>query len=854
MLRSLDALAVRQLRSQPLRAVLTAFGVVLGVAIVFSVLLLVGTIRHTMDDVFDSALGKTDVVVSPKAGLLPDRAVADARATPGVRDAGGMVGAIVTRLDERNRPITDNNGQIMVAGYDPERFPPYDFRMVEGRGIATGRELIVERNWAKDTGTDIGERVSVATPTGPAHLPVVGIFRFSSGLSLGGIGLAAMPLQAARNLMDQPHGWIQVSVSAEDRDAAAGLITKLRDRMPDGAKVQTPAAVADDFKSQLDAMNIVLFFFSGVALFVGAFLILNSFNMTILQRMRELGMLRTLGASRRRIVRIVLDEALVLAAAGTIVGLAVGIGLAAVLVALMRGLGWPIGNLHVDAGSAITAAVVGIIVTLGAALWPARRAGRIAPIRAILGTAGVRRTPRPVRGVIGVALMLPGLILGGSFWFGSGAEEGGLAALLGIAMTMAMFLGMALLAPFMIGPVIRALGVPFRALFPAGGRLAVDALVTNPMRTAATAVALTIGLSVVVVNASMSNSLTATVSDQIEANFARDFEIQARGHSLEDGGGPGVPTALRARIAAMPETRAVTPVRSLYTDLPGTETETPGLIVGYDPALYGLMDETPIRGVDRAQALREVAAGGVLLGGTYADAAGLQRGDTLLLDGSYGRRRARVVGVLDTISSFAGNTFQMSLRTMEAVYGRTPDAQLAVRARSGAQATALQRRLDALVAQEYPNLELQSAAGAQQEVEDEISAQFNLFNGILAVAVLVSLLGVVNTLAMSVIERTREIGVLRALGASRWKVRRTMLDESLLITFAGAITGVGFGAAIGWFWMRGLDDVLPGIAFHFPTGTTITVAVAAIVLGTLAAILPARRAAKLDVLDALKYE
>lgn len=852
MLRSLDALAVRQLRSQPLRAVLTTFGVVLGVAIVFSVLLLVGTIRHTMDDVFDSALGKTDVVVTPKAGLLPDRAVADARATPGVRDAGGMVGAIVTRLDDRNEPVTDNNGQIMLAGYDPQRFPPYDFRMVEGRSITSGRELIVERNWAKDTGTKIGERLSVATPTGPAHLPVVGIFKFSNGLSLGGVGLAAMPLQAARNLMDQPSGWIQISVSATDRDAAADLIAQLREAMPDGSKVQTPAAVADDLKGQLDAMNIVLYFFSGVALFVGAFLILNSFNMTVLQRMRELGMLRTLGASRRKIMRIVLDEALVLAVVGTVIGLGVGIGLAAILVALMTGLGWPIGSLHVDAGSAITASVVGIVVTLGAALWPARRAGRIAPIRAILGTAGVRRTPRPVRGVIGLALMLPGMILGGDFWFGSGAEEGGPAALLGIAMTMAIFLGMALLASFVIGPVIRFLGVPFRALFPAGGRLAVDALTTNPMRTAATAVALTIGLSVVVVNASMSNSLTATVSDQIEANFARDFEIQARGHSLEDGGGPGVPTALRSRIAAMPETRAVTPVRSLYTDLPGTETQ--GLIVGYDPAVYGLMDKAPVRGVDREQALREVAAGGVLLGGTYADKAGLERGDTLLLDGSYGRRRARVVGVLDTISSFAGNTFQMSLRTMETVYGRTPDAQLAVKARSDAEATALQRRLDALVRQEFPNLELQSAAGAQQEVEDQISAQFNLFNGIVAIAVLVSILGVVNTLAMSVIERTREIGVLRALGASRWKVRRTMLDESLLITLAGAITGIGFGAVIGWFWMRGLDEVLPGIAFHFPTATTITVAVAAIVLGTLAAILPARRAAKLDVLEALKYE
>jgi len=854
MLRSLDALAIRQLHSQPLRAVLTAFGVVLGVAIVFSILLLIGTIRHTMDDVVDSAFGKADVVISPKTGLLPDSAVADARATEGVRDAGGMVGAVVTRLDRQGRPIKDNSGQIMLAGYDPERFPPYDFRLVDGRDVRSGRELVVERNWAQDSDVEVGETLSVATPTGPARLPVVGIFKFSSGLSLGGIGMAAMPLQAARTLMDQPRGWMQVSVSAQDRGAADELIATLRAEMPTGAKVQTPRALGDDFKGQLEAMNIVLYFFSGVALFVGAFLILNSFNMTVLQRMRELGMLRTLGASRRRITRIVLDEALVLAVVGTVLGLVAGIGLAAVLVVLMRGFGLPIGNLYVAPSSAITASIVGIVVTLGAALWPARRAGRIAPIRAILGTAGVRRTPRPVRGLIGVALMLPGTLLGGSFWFSSDAEAGGLAAYAGIAMTMAMFLGMALLAPFVIGPMIRLLGVPFRVLFPAGGRLAVDALTSNPMRTAATAAALTIGLSVVVVNASMSSSVVGTISDQIDANFARDFEIQAQGYSLEDGGGPGVPTALRAKIAAMPETLAVTPVRSLFTDLPGTKSEQAGLIVGYDPAVYGLMDRSPVRGVSREQALRDVRAGGVLLGATYADAAGLERGDTLVLDGAYGQRRARVAGVLGSIASYAGNTFQMSLATMEAVYGRVPDAQLAVKARGDAQEPRLQRRIEALVAREYPNLELQSASGARQEVQDEFSSRFNLFNGILAIAVLVSLLGVVNTLAMSVIERTREIGVLRALGASRWKVRRTMLDESLLITLAGTLTGVGFGAVIGWFWMRGLDDVLPGIAFRFPTGTTIAVAVAAVVLGTLAAILPARRAARLDVLDALKYE
>jgi putative ABC transport system permease protein len=194
---------------------------------------------------------------------------------------------------------------------------------------------------------------------------------------------------------------------------------------------------------------------------------------------------------------------------------------------------------------------------------------------------------------------------------------------------------------------------------------------------------------------------------------------------------------------------------------------------------------------------------------------------------------------------------QISLATMKRAYGHTADAQLAVKARTPQAEPALERRVSALLRREYPNLELQSSAGVKREIEQHISSQFNLFNGIVAIAVIVSLLGVINTLAMSVIERTREIGVLRALGASRWKVRRTMLDESLLLTLSGAMTGLASGIAIGWLWMKGLD---PPIDFHFPVATAIGVALLAVVLGALAAILPARRAARLNVLAALKYE
>jgi putative ABC transport system permease protein len=266
------------------------------------------------------------------------------------------------------------------------------------------------------------------------------------------------------------------------------------------------------------------------------------------------------------------------------------------------------------------------------------------------------------------------------------------------------------------------------------------------------------------------------------------------------------------------------------------------------------MDATPIKGATREAALRGVAEGGVIVGAQYARLAHLEVGDRVALRGPGGSRRAPVTGVIDGIADMGGNEMQLSLETMQQVYGVTSDAQLDIRARSDAGARALERRIEGLIDRDFPGIELASIVDKKQEVRDQVSATFNMFNSIVAIAVIVSLLGVVNTLAMSVLERTREIGVLRALGSSRWQIRRTMLDESLLICAAGSIAGVGFGLAIGAAWIPGFAQVMPGLTFHFPGTTAFGVAVAAIVLGTLAAIIPARRAARLKVIEALVYE
>ena len=846
MVRSFNGLAFRQLKTRKLRAWLTAFGVVLGVGMVYGVLLLVGTIRSTFDSMIESAFGKQELIMTAKAGSLPDESLAKVKATPGVTSAGSMVGAVFNRLDRRGDAIKGLKGRLMVAGIDPYGANPYRMHLVAGRGPVFGRETMVERKWAKDAGVGLNDTVRLASPSGPVRLTVVGLFGFENGASMGGIGYGTMPLREARRIMEMPSGWTQIVANVRKTGDLEPVQKRLQKELGSGVDVKTPSGWSKEISKQLNALNMILYFFSGIALFVGGFLIMNSFNMTVLQRMREIGMLRTLGASRRMIARTVLTEALMVGLVGTLLGLGLGLGLAKGLIAMMRGLGVPIGSLSVSPGSAITASILGIVVTGVGAYWPARRAGRVPPIRAALGDTEPRKRPSLKRALVGLALFLPGLIFGGQLFMGGSSSTDAMA---GMLVTMLMFVGMAMAAPFIILPVAAALAPVFKRLFPASGRLAVDAVRSNGARTAATAAALTIGLSVVIVNSSMSSSFIGTVREQLTQGFARDFNVQPQGYSLEQGSGPGIPAALVTKVQGMPQTAVATPIRGQTTTMP--KTGEPGLMVGVDPIDFPRVDESPIKGASSTEAYRRLGLGGVILGANYAAKANLHVGDTLTLRGARSTRQAPVVGITQTLEP---KDIQMSLATMRDVYGVTADSQLAVKAWSSSQAPALQRRVQQLVDKRYANLELVSLAGRKAEVDREVSQQFNFFNAIVAIAVIVSLLGVVNTLAMSVIERTREIGVLRALGSSRWLVRQTMLDESLIITIAGAVAGILVGLLIGFVWVGSIGNVMPGISFHLPLTTIIGVALASVIAGVLAALLPARRAAKLQVIRALTYE
>ncbi|HEX5592983.1 MAG TPA: FtsX-like permease family protein [Solirubrobacterales bacterium] len=855
-LRSFHGIGLRSLRARPLRSVLTTGGIVLGVGMAFGVLVLVTTIHSSFEGLFDAIYGRTSVVVSGSnsIGSVPESELPKIRQVDGVKAAEGEVFGVFRTIDAKGAAESGRDSMLFVAGVDMNGYDTAGAEVIEGREPHGPREIELEESWAQQRGYGPGDRLRLATPTGRADVTVTGVYKLETNLDLGGYGTAAMPIDGQRRLTNKYGTFDEINVVAEDGVSAEALKRRIAAVTGPGVEVETPAGKGDQANESLAGLDIVLYFFSGIALFVGAFLILNSFNMTVLQRMREIGTMRALGASRRRLAGGVVFEALILAAVGAALGLALGLGLAELLASAMRNLfGLPISALKVTTGAAVIAIAVGLLATLAGSLYPALRAGRIPPIRALTGGRTIERPPGLRRALAGFALFLPGLAIGGLFWF-SNQSGGTWSAVVGVGSTVVMFVGMVLLAPFVVMPLVRLLSVPARALMPAEGRLASDSVRANPLRSSATASALVVTLSVVVVNGIMSQSFVGSISDELDKRFSRDLTVQPVGYN-EYGGGPGTNIArpLREKIAELPEAGTVTPVRSVYMlHLP--VNDEPGLLEAVDPKAWPRVDKSEYEGVSTAQAMAGLARGGAIVGKGFADDTGVEVGDTIPLKGASGARRVPVVATVDTFEA-SGNQIVISLGTMRQVYGITADSVLALTAGSPQLRGQLETKVHRLLAVDYPGYEAVSNTEFKQHYEDAINQQFAFFNAIIGIAVIVGLLGIVNTLSMSVIERTREIGVLRALGGSRWRVRRAMLDESLLISLGGCLAGILAGLIVGLVWIYSVRaSTLVGLNLHIPVGMLIMTAVLGVVIGTLAAILPARRAAHLDPLRALTYE
>ncbi|MGI8460433.1 MAG: ABC transporter permease [Solirubrobacterales bacterium] len=877
-MRSFSSIALRQVRARKMRSLLTAAGIVLGVAMIFGVLTLASTISRTFTDLFDSVYGRADLVVSgTDSTSLPKRSLRQVRSTAGVEEARGNVFSSFSKIQPPPEPPPIPEGlppgtppppppkppkpdpadQLNVVGEEPGVTDLTDATLTVGRRPREGLELMLQESWASEQEIEAGDRLRLATPAGKRRFRITGLFQFSTGLDFGGQGFATMPISSARRVMDKGRGYDEIDiVVAGGGDVAIDDVKReLRRKLEKGARVLTPDAKSEDVESQLQAFNAILYFFAAMALFVGGFLIFNAFNMTVLQRTREIGMLRTLGATPRMVVANVLREAVALGVVGSALGAGLGILLAVGLVKLMRdGLGFPIGDVVFTPVALIAAITCGLATAILGALLPARRAGSTSPIRAVLGGDGLRARPRRRRAVLG--LILIGLGLGGAFWLGAADETTPTVAAAGMGGTIAIFLGISICAPFVISPFVRVLAWPLRRASPVAGRLAADSARSDPGRTASTATGLMIGLALVIAVNSLGASFLDAIEGEFDRSFARDLTVQPNGFSPGEGPQQTISKDLRRRLAKLPEASVVAQDRILYSsNLPAPKGKrgSDGLILAFNPATYREVDTTEIDGAPREEVFDRMERGEVTLGRGHADETGLEVGDTLELDGPSGSASARVAGIVETVI-FGGQTVGMSLETMRKVYGVTADSELALKAVSPELRPELERKVERILVRDYPNLTVLSNEELKANVEQQINEQFGIFYAIVGVAIFASLFGIINTLSMSVLERTREIGVLRALGSTRWQVRRQVAAESLVIGLIGALLGIAVGTGLGWALLKGLAAGIPGVEYTTPFETMVWVAVAGLVLGLIASVLPARRAARMDVISALSYE
>jgi putative ABC transport system permease protein len=845
--------ALRGIAGRKLRTVLTSLAIVLGVAMVTGSFVVTDSISKGFDSVFTAAYERTDAVVSGKAlvdysasgnATVDESLLARIRDLPEVEAAAGGImdlagGSTAAKLIDRDgEPIQSSGNPTFGFGVDPDqpRFNP--MRLAAGEWASGPDEVVIDEEAAESHGFAVGDRIRVAA-NGPIRwFRISGIATYGDVSTLGGATFAVFDVPTAQDLLGID-GFTGISVAAKPGVSQPELLDALRAVAPETVQVKSAAEQAAADKKGIDEfVNFIRAFllgFGGIALFVGAFVIFNMLSITVAQRTRELATLRTLGASRRQVLRSVVLEALVLGAAASAIGMAAGVGLAKGLTAVFSALGLelPQSDPVYAVRTFLIAGILGIVITVVAGLFPALRATRVPPIAAVREGAVIRRKRRigPAMGaiILAVGVVLLGYaVLGGRL--GSGSS---LLALAGSALLL--LVGVATVASRLVAVLARVLGAPSRRLGGAAGRLASENAVRNSARTAATAAALMIGLALVTFVAVLGAGVRDSFQNALDRQFDADYVITS-----QDGWAPFVPAAGDAAAKA----DGVTDATSIRSDR-GLVGKAQVTVNGIDSAtLAGLYRFDWVEGSDAT--LGRLDGDGAVVKKAFANDNDLAVGERFTLRNPSGEPVELVVAGIyqpPRVGEVLGGVV-MGVDLFDRSFARPQNAFTLVRGSS-------QEALERAVAK-FPDAKVATQATYFEDQTSFLGQLLNLLYVLLALSVVVSLFGMVNTLVLSVFERTRELGMLRAIGMTRRQVRRMIRHESVVTALIGAGLGLPLGVFLGAAVTHALGEY--GVAFSLPVGSLVAFTVVAVVAGMLAAILPARRASRLNVLAALQYE
>jgi putative ABC transport system permease protein len=853
-LRRFSGISLRNLRARTQRTLLTVIGIVLGVGIVFGVITLSDTMSGTFTELYSRAFGAADITVTAAgdSGTFEREVVEKIRGYEGVESAAPRLSlpASLILKGEQNNGLPEVQSMRLFGVEPGSAALATAFELTEGRFPESGRELTLDGGSAQSAGLEVGDRVTVGTPGGPEKLELVGILRIPGG-SFGGFGFGMAPLPYAQRAFDEPGRISGIAVEAADGTPVPELRERLDRELGEGLQAERSETRTREISGQLQGFRISLLFFAGTALFVGGFLVFNALSMTILERTRELGMLRALGSTRSMIARSVIAEALVLGLLGSVLGVLFGYGMAKGLVYLFgRAYLFEITTLTLSPFALVSAIAVGIAVTVLAALYPALRAGKVSPVEAMRARSGKIGEARRARLLSRLAPFFGLLLLGvGAPWIyylarNLSANLDGLVYASGIAAVVGAFLGVSLVIPVLVRPLAALFSPILRLLFGVEGRMAAANATRNRGRTALTASALMVGISLVVAFAALGGSVLGSIRSSLEGSLGSDYVVQPASQNSDVTFSQGLPE----KIDDIPGVEKTTSLASTFL----RDGEEVSIVFGVDrnyPEIFRV--NYAAGGPD---AFSKLENGGALVGKQLAETRKLGLGSRVELPTPKGPKEYRVEGILQNDIVGGGAGIYLSKATLARDFNESEGEFLAIKAVPGSDRDALTREIDDVLKEDYPQFSLYSNAEWKAQIESDFNRQYVFFYAIMGVSVAVSAFGVVNTLSMSVFERTREIGVLRAVGTTRLQIGRLVIDEGIVISLIGCLVGVAVGSALGYLFVLGSGAGGFEVNFYYPRIQALAALISGLLIGVFAGLLPARSAARKSIVEAVQYE
>jgi putative ABC transport system permease protein len=848
----LTSLALKSLWARKVRALGTTFAVIVGVAFVAGSFILTDTIFAAFDEIFSESLSGTSVVVTAEnpveqdngevptvsASLLPR-----IQRTPGVKVAAGAIFTPGGFFDSDGDKIGNKFAPKFISSTLPGELESLTY--LDGHRPRGPTEASIDKAAAESADLELGEAIELIGQGSARKFRLVGFTQLGSA-SFGGASIAQVTLPVAQALTHKRGRFDQISVAAAGSSPAL-LKRRIKAEMPPGVRVETAKESADrsseEIRDNLSFLQTFLLVFGFIAVFVGSFLIFNTFSITVAQRVTEFGMLRTLGASRRQILTTVIVEALAIGILGALIGVASGFLIALLLQALLEAfeIDLPTTNLVMKSRTIVVSLLVGVLVTFVSSLIPALRSTRVPPIAALHAFV-----PTPTRrrrlvflafsillGAFGLAMVLIGLL--------GNADAGAAAGLMGGG-AVVIVIAVSLFSPRLVPPLAAVAGWPLERLRRLLGRLARENAQRNPSRTAVTAAALMIGLALVAFVTVFSAGLKSSVAQVVDENFAGGLVIQN-----SDGFSP-IPNGAAKAARKVPGVELVATIRSAQAKLVGSGA--------------GARLSAPTRDIEEAvrvewekggpSDLRDLADDQAIVSDSFASENNLAVGDRVrLLSQTRKRPSFEVVGQFSSKLGVFGSVL-ITQAALAREFSQTQDTTDFVKVEPGADAAEVQTLLTKGVELAFPTAEVLNQQELKESREKQVDQLVNLIFALLILAIVISLFGIANTLALSIHERRRELGMLRAIGMSRRQVRTMIRYEAVITALIGAILGMALGIVFAALIAQPLKD--EGFTLSYPVGSLAVLLILAALAGVLAAIAPARRASRLDVLESLQYE